>query len=359
MAPIRLLVADNSAVARREIAQMLGVDPALEVVATAATGALTLEKVEEFRPDVLVLELALPDMSGLEVLRALKKLAPRLPVVVFSSLTASTGHLTLDALALGASDYVTKPSSGGAFAMGKAREQLISKIKALHALSHQAPSQQQPPRNTTEPPKRPPRKPRVAVVVVGASTGGPNMLTQVLSEFPAEFPVPVLVAQHMPPVFTRLFAERLSTLCRLRVREASSGEIVRAGQVWIAPGDHHLALAWDGPLVRLVTHQGPPENSCRPAVDVLFRSAAEIYGSGVLAVVMTGMGQDGLKGCQAVSQAGGHIIVQDPGTCVIGSMPRAVIQAGLAPQIVSLGGLSEAIVRRATRMPNSSVPVTA
>jgi two-component system chemotaxis response regulator CheB len=173
----------------------------------------------------------------------------------------------------------------------------------------------------------------------------------VLSTLPAELPVPVLVAQHMPPVFTKLFAERLNTVCRLRVREAVGGEAIRAGQVWIAPGDFHLALTREGPQVRLLTHQGPLENSCRPAVDVLFRSAALTYGSGVLAVVMTGMGQDGLKGCQAVSQAGGQLVVQDPNTCIIGSMPRAVIQAGLSPQVVPLQELGAEIVRRATRVP--------
>jgi two-component system, chemotaxis family, protein-glutamate methylesterase/glutaminase len=187
------------------------------------------------------------------------------------------------------------------------------------------------------------------VVVIGASTGGPNMLVDVISALPADFPVPVLIAQHMPPVFTKLFADRLDSLTPLRVREAVAGEQLRTGQIWIAPGDYHLALVREGPLVKLLTHRGPMENSCRPAVDVLFRSAAQAYGAGVLAVVMTGMGQDGTKGCQAVSQAGGRILVQDPDTCVVGSMPQAVLQAGLAHQVVPLKNLGAEIVRRVTR----------
>lgn len=175
------------------------------------------------------------------------------------------------------------------------------------------------------------------------------MLVEVISALPADFPVPVVITQHMPAGFTKLFADRLDTLSPLRIREAVSGEHLRAGHVWVAPGDYHLALIREGPVVKLLTHRGPLENSCRPAVDVLFRTAAQAYGAGVLAVVMTGMGQDGLKGSQAVSQAGGRIIIQDPDTCIVGSMPQAVLNAGLAHQVVHLKNLGPEIVRRVTR----------
>lgn len=347
MAPIRILVADGSAVARRELSQMLSSDEELEVVAIAPTGHIALEKAEQLRPEVMVLELALPDMKGLDVLKALRRQYPRLPVLIFSALTASTGNLTMDALAHGASDYITKPTTaGGVPFLEQAREQLIAKIKELHSRIQPEPPKAVPLRKRHELAKGPARQPRIGVVVIGASTGGPNMLVEVLSAIPGDFPVPVLIAQHMPPGFTKLFAERLDTLSPLRIREAVSGEQLRAGQVWIAPGDYHLALTREGPLVKLLTHKGPLENSCRPAVDVLFRSAASAYGAGVLAVVMTGMGQDGTKGCQAVSQAGGRIIVQDPDTCIVGSMPQAVLQAGLAHQVVSLKNLGPEIVRR-------------
>jgi two-component system chemotaxis response regulator CheB len=336
---------------------MLRADPALDVVAIAPSGRVALEKADQLHPDVVVLELALPDMNGLDVLKALHQQSPHLPVLIFSTLTESAGNLTMDALAQGASDYITKPTSGGVPFLEKAREQLVLKIKALHARVRPEPVKVLPPRRKHELAKPPPRQPRVGAVVVGASTGGPNMLVEVLSAIPADFPAPVLIAQHMPPGFTRLFAERLDSLSPLQVREALSGEQVRAGQVWVAPGDYHLALTRDGPVVKLVTHQGPLENSCRPAVDVLFRSAAMVYGAGVLAVVMSGMGQDGLKGCQAVSHAGGRIMVQSPETCIVGSMPQAVLQAGLAHQVTPLKELGAEIVRRVLRA-SSARPLT-
>jgi len=350
MAPIRILVADGSAVARRELSQMLGSCPELEVVAFASTGRQALEQVEQLHPEIMVLELLMPDMKGLEVLKALRRLAPRMPVLIFSALTESTGNLTLDALAQGASDYLTKPTTaGGIPIIEQARETLISKIKELHARIQPEAPKASSVRKRHELAKGPARQPRIGVVVVGASTGGPNMLAEVISALPADFPVPVIITQHMPAGFTKLFADRLDTLSPLRIREAVSGEHLRSGHVWVAPGDYHLALTREGPVVKLLTHRGPLENSCRPAVDVLFRTAAQAYGAGVLAVVMTGMGQDGLKGCQAVSQAGGRIIIQDPDTCIVGSMPQAVLQAGLAHQVVHLKNLGPEIVRRVTR----------
>lgn len=329
---------------------MLGSDLELEVVAIAPTGHLALEKVEQLRPEVMVLDLALPDMNGMDVLKALRRQFPRLPVLIFSTLTESTGNLTMDALAHGASDYITKPTTaGGVPFLEQAREPLIAKIKELHSRIQPEPPSASPLRKRHELAKGPARQPRIGVVVVGASTGGPNMLADVISALPADFPVPVLITQHMPAGFTKLFAERLDTLSPLRIREAVSGEQIRAGQVWVAPGDYHLALIREGPVVKLLTHRGPLENSCRPAVDVLFRTAALAYGAGVLAVVMTGMGQDGMKGCQAVSQAGGRVIVQDPETCIVGSMPQAVLQAGLAHQVVHVKNLGPEIVRRVIR----------
>ncbi|WP_224246236.1 chemotaxis-specific protein-glutamate methyltransferase CheB [Hyalangium gracile] len=350
MAPIRILVADSSAVARRELSQMLSSEPGLEVVALSPTGRVALEQTAKLQPEVIVLELSLQDMSGLEVLKELRRQFPRLPVLIFSALAASTGNLTLDALAHGASDYITKPTTaGGVPFLEQARQQLVTKIRELHSRIQPEPPKIIPPRKRHELARPPQRQARIGVVVIGASTGGPNMLNEVIAALPADFPVPVLITQHMPPVFTKLFAERLDTLTPLQVREAVAGEQVRAGQVWVAPGDYHLALVREGPLVKLSTNRGPMENSCRPAVDVLFRSAATVYGAGVLAVVMTGMGKDGMKGCQVVSQAGGRIIVQDPATCVVGSMPQAVLEAGLAHHVVPLKNLGAEIIRRVNR----------
>jgi two-component system chemotaxis response regulator CheB len=350
MTAIRVLIADDSAVARKWVSQLLAEAPELVVVGTAPTGRMALEQVAELHPDVLLLDLAMPDMNGLEVLKQLRQRHPGLPVLMFSALTERAGNLTLDALALGASDYITKPSAReGPDGMARVREQLITKLKELHARAREkgaAPSSAR----VIEPPSPMPLEPlRVTAVVVGVSTGGPRMLPEVLSKLPANLPVPVLIVQHMPPMFTQLFADRLDADCLLHVREARSGEPVLPGHVWIAPGDHHLTLVRDRDTVKLWVHQGPMENSCRPSVDVLFRSAAKVYGPGVLAVVMTGMGQDGLLGSQCVSEAGGQILVQDPDTCVVTSMPRAVMQAGLQHRSVPLKALGAEIVRRVFR----------
>lgn len=350
MAPIRILIADDSAVACRLIALMLGTDPELQVVGTAPTGRLAIEKAEQLTPNVLLLDLAMPDMNGLEVLRVVRKRRPDMAVLMFSALTDRAGNLTLDALSLGASDYLPKPSTlHGAEGLQQARDVLVAKVKAVAA--RPTPQEGTPRRLPVArtPPPIPPRPLNVSVVVIGASTGGPAVLTDLLASLPANLPVPVLITQHMPPVFTRQFAERLDSACPLQVREALSGEVLRPGHVWIAPGDFHLALVRDAGTVRLWTHQGPPVNSCRPAVDVLFRSAAALYGAGVLAVVLTGMGQDGAIGCQDVSDAGGQILVQEPASCIVPGMPRAVIQRGVSHWVVPVTGLGPEIVRRVSR----------
>jgi two-component system, chemotaxis family, protein-glutamate methylesterase/glutaminase len=342
---IRVLVVDDAAVVRRQVSLLLGEDPGLHVVATAPNGRIALTKVEQFQPDVVLLDLEMPELDGLETLKVLRQRAPELPVVMFSALTERAGVLTLEALALGARDYVTKPTTAGGLniTVEAVRDELVRKLKALHVRPAQAPAAQPP---TSRPLPRPQGPARVEVIVIGASTGGPGALVRVVSALPAALSVPVLIVQHMPPLFTRLLAERLADASPLRVREAVSGELLQAGDVWIAPGDFHLAVRRDTAGVRLHTHQGPAENACRPAVDLLFRSAAEVYGAGVLATVLTGMGQDGLRGCRKVSEAGGQVVVQDQASCVIGSMPGVVEQAGLADAVVPLDSLASELVRR-------------
>ncbi|GMU01900.1 chemotaxis response regulator protein-glutamate methylesterase [Corallococcus caeni] len=346
MNPIRVLVVDDAAVVRRQVSLLLDADPGLEVVATAPNGRIALAKVEQFQPDVVLLDLEMPELDGLETLKLLRQRAPDLPVVMFSALTERAGMLTLEALALGARDYVTKPTSAGGMnvTVEAVRDELVRKLKALNVRPASATMAPFP--VTRAPQPRPLVPARVEAIVIGASTGGPGALVRVVSALPADLPVPVLVVQHMPPLFTRLLAERLQGVSPLCVREAVTGASVRAGSVWVAPGDFHLAVCRDATGVRLLTHQGPAENACRPAVDLLFRSAAEVYGAGVLAVVLTGMGQDGLRGCRKVSEAGGQVVVQDQASCVIGSMPGAVEQAGLADAVVPLDALALELVRR-------------
>lgn len=187
------------------------------------------------------------------------------------------------------------------------------------------------------------------IIVIGASTGGPNALAAVLPAFSCEWAIPIVIVQHMPPDFTARLAERLTEKTRLRVREGVARALINAAQAWVAPGDYHCLLRRDGQTVRLATNQEPPVNSCRPSVDVLFRSAAETYGPAVLAVVLTGMGQDGLRGCEAIRAAGGHVLVQDEASSVVWSMPGSVAQAGLAHQVVPLPQIGPAIVQHVQR----------
>jgi two-component system chemotaxis response regulator CheB len=336
VASIGVLVVDDSVVIRRMVAAVLDDDPDIEVVGTASNGRIALDKLPQLRPDIVILDVEMPVMDGLETLRELRVSHPNLPVVMFSTLTERGAMATLDALAAGATDYVTKPSHVGSVAASieRVRLQLIPKIKGLVSATRERAA----PRAPSQPvvAARPLRQDRVDVIAVGCSTGGPDALTAIVAELPKDLSVPVLVVQHMPPLFTRLFAERLDRSCSLTVQEAVEGQLVEAGHILVAPGDHHLTVRRQGNDVRVQLTQEPPENYCRPAVDVLFRSVASTYGTGVLACVLTGMGRDGMKGAERIRAVGGRIVVQDQATSVVWGMPGAVAAAGLANDIVPL-----------------------
>jgi two-component system chemotaxis response regulator CheB len=346
----RVLIVDDSVVIRRLLSDVLAGDPALEVAGVAANGRIALAKLTQVNPDVVVLDVEMPEMNGLELLAALRRDHPRLPVIMFSTLTERGAVHTLEALSLGASDYVTKPSGAGGLtaATAQVRAELIPRIKALRrpALSPPAPGVAAPTLFRSRPDSR---ESGVDVVVIGVSTGGPNALAAVLPNLPPDFPAPVLVVQHMPALFTRFLAERLDRLCPLTVREGISGTRVEGGTIWIAPGDWHMTVERAGTSVVLRTSQGPVENSCRPAVDVLFRSVASVYRPRVLALVLTGMGQDGLRGVQAIRESGGQVLAQDEATSVVWGMPGFVAQAGLADRVLPLDQIGPEIVRRTTR----------
>jgi two-component system, chemotaxis family, protein-glutamate methylesterase/glutaminase len=351
MDKIRVLLVDDSAVVRRLVAAALNDDPELEVVGCAPEGRTALERLPRLLPDVVLLDLEMPGMDGLETLRALRGTHPRLPVLMFSRHTQRGVEATVQALTLGADDYVPKPGDG-LEVQDCVRGQLIPKIKLLGARNRrveQAACCPARPAVCCAPARPADARQVVEVVAVAASTGGPKALTALLSCFPRDWPVPVLVVQHMPPGFTRHLAERLASCCALDVREAAGEEGLSAGRAWVAPGDYHLVLARDGPEVKLRLDQGPPVNSCRPSADVLFGSAAEACGPGVLAVVLTGMGQDGLRGCERVRAAGGRVLVQDESSSVVWSMPGAVARAGLADAVLPLDRLGPEVVRRVRR----------
>jgi two-component system, chemotaxis family, protein-glutamate methylesterase/glutaminase len=357
VAKIRVLIVDDSAVARRLISDMLSADPAVEVVGVAANGRIALERIPQVNPEMVILDVEMPEMDGLETLRAIRQTWPRLPVIMFSSLTERGAGVTLEALTLGASDYVTKPSKGANGQQDGQRvgDELIAKIKTLcrrdlsgidrPSASRNAPPAQAP-RNLSSARAETRTSALVELVAIGVSTGGPNALAELIPAFPSNFYAPIVIVQHMPPLFTRLLAERLAAKGAIEVREAFAGAELKPGVAWIAPGNHHMIVEKNGAKPILNLNQDPPENSCRPAVDVLFRSAARIYGSAIVAVVLTGMGQDGLRGCEAIHQAGGQILVQDEASSVVWGMPGFVARAGLANKVLPLGKIGAEIMHR-------------
>ena len=370
MDPVRVLVVDDSVVVRKIVTDCLSGDPQVQVVGTASNGRLAQGKIAALRPDVVTMDIEMPEMNGIEAVREIRKTDRKLPIIMFSTLTERGASATMEALTAGASDYVTKPANVGSVqaSMAQVREQLLPKLLALTgrqptsasaaaaasprlaatagapAASHAAPA---PPSPRTGPVRTP------AVLVVGSSTGGPEALSTFLPRLPASFPLPVLLVQHMPPLFTTHFAARLDKLCALQVVEATAGSVLRPGTAHLAPGDWHLSVTHQNRERRTVLTQSPPENFCRPAVDPLFRSAVEAFDGAVLAVVLTGMGSDGKLGAQAVRAAGGYVIAQDKATSVVWGMPGAVATAGHADEVLPLDAVADAVMKR---VPRTGVP---
>jgi two-component system chemotaxis response regulator CheB len=276
-----------------------------------------------------------------------------LPIIMFSTLTERGASTTLDALAAGASDYVMKPSNTGSLevTIARIREELLPKIKALcgrRATAHStvaAPAAKPQPR--TVPLRAPaPAPTRIDLLAIGTSTGGPNALGELLPAIPKNLPVPIVIVQHMPPLFTRLLAERLDKQSLIAVQEGEAGVKLEAGRAWIAPGNYHMTVERHGTEVQLSTNQEAPENSCRPAVDPMFRSVARVFGPNVLAVVLTGMGSDGVEGARHIRERGGHVLIQDEESSIVWGMPGQVAAAGLADATYPLSQMAGEIVRR-------------
>ena len=351
MSRIRVLVVDASAVVRKSVADALAGDQEIEVIGTAADGRIALKMVEQLKPDLVTMDLKMPHLDGIETARALRRRGDRLPIIFFTSASGEDVTSTFNALAAGASEFVTKPSSmlGADSSIPQVADELIARIKALvpysgptsatggaatPAARSDALQSEAGPVGTQRP---------VRVVVIGASMGGPEALSRVLRDI-AGLSVPVVLVQHMPALFTRQFAERLDHLCASTVLESAGGEELEPEHVYVAPGDRHLELRATAQGAMTVLHQGPMVNFARPSVDVLFHSAARAFPGGLLAVVLTGMGTDGRGGSEAVVASGGTVLAQDEASSVAWGMPGAVVKAGLAHLVLPLDEIGVAIV---------------
>ncbi len=350
MSKIKVLVVDDSAVYRKILTNILSQDPQIEVVGSAANGKIALELIRRLKPDVITLDLEMPEMDGLETLDHIKREDLPVGAIVFSSHSHSGAKLTFEALEKGAFDFLPKPSNNS-FTQNvrKIATSLIPKIKLCYAKKSFSTQQvQQTIRSAhltqiDKPKSRMFLVTKKDAVAIGSSTGGPSALKEVLSQLDPKISVPIFIAQHMPPVFSAQLAERLNNMCPLTVKEAENGEIVRSKVVYIAPGDYHMEVKKRAEQVVIKLHKGPPENNCRPSVDVLFRSAAQVYENKILAVILTGMGNDGLKGAKMLKEKGAYVVAQDEESSVVWGMPGAVAKAGIADEIVPLHKIAHLI----------------
>ncbi|WP_339741672.1 chemotaxis response regulator protein-glutamate methylesterase [uncultured Maricaulis sp.] len=370
----RVLVIDDSAVARGLMTRWIEEDPDLVLVGSATDGEQGIRKAEELRPDLIVLDVEMPKMDGLAALPILLKTVPKCRIVMASTLTRRGGEVTIRALSMGAADYAPKPQAGRLAGAEEFRRDLLAKLKVLAprsrvsspsapAASPAAPQVRHAP--GTPPPAAAPRafRPvaaapisrgntrrstgRPSIIAIGSSTGGPEALRNVISKFSAGLPAPVVIAQHMPALFTKILAEHLAKASNLPCKEVEHGERLQAGHVYVAPGDFHFTVRRDAAGFFAALDQTPPINFCRPAVDPLFLSVAEATGGNALGVILTGMGHDGREGVRALRGAGGTIIAQDEASSIVWGMPGAVAEAGLADQILPLAEIGSDIVRRA------------
>lgn len=368
---MRVLVVDDTAVFRRVVSDAFAALPEVEVVGVATNGRAALAKIEELEPDLVSLDIEMPEMDGVQVLEALRARNADVGVLVLSALTHKGGELTMKALELGAFDFLTKPAGGSpdqnraflsaelaprlkAFARRREIQKLLKSTAPPVPAPRSAPKPASDP-GSIEPPfpspvaSPPPRKPEM--LLIGVSTGGPVALASLLPKLPASLPVPILVVQHMPPLFTASLAGSLDAKCALTVKEARDGELALPGNVYIAPGGRHMKIHSEGGEKRIRITDDPPENHCKPAVDVLFRSVAHGFPGKAAAVILTGMGSDGTLGCRLLKRHGATVIVQDEASCVVFGMPKEVIQAGMADVVASLDSLPVEILKAVRGLP--------
>lgn len=356
---IRVLVVDDSAFMRKVISDILNQDPSIKVIATARNGQDAIEKVETLKPDVVTLDNEMPVLDGLHALGYIMSECPT-PVVMLSSVDEKAVDITLTAFEYGAVDFIQKPSGEISLNIAEMAEEIRSKVKIaakvdLKKLEFMEEHVKKAAREVehTKPISKPTQNTipilTKKVLAIGASTGGPRALEQVIPKLPADLPAAVLVVQHMPAGFTASLSKRIDSHSQLRVREAKEGDLVQEGEVLIAPGDYHMEIVQkkiNGVKRGVVSlNKNPRELGVRPSVNVLFRSIAQIYGSSIVSVILTGMGADGAEGVEQIKKMGGRAIAEEQNSCVVYGMPKAIVERGLADSIVSLDKIAYEVVR--------------
>jgi two-component system chemotaxis response regulator CheB len=340
MSKIRVLSVDDSALMRQIMTEIINSHSDMEMVATAPDPLVARDLIKKYNPDVLTLDVEMPRMDGIDFLEKLMRLRP-MPVVMVSSLTGKGSEITLRALELGAVDFVTKPQLGIREGMLAYSEMIAEKIRTASRAQIAAHKPISAPATLKAGPLLSSEK----LLVIGASTGGTEAIRHVLQPLPLSSPG-ILITQHMPPGFTRSFAERLNKLCQISVKEAEDGERVLPGHAYIAPGDKHMELARSGANYQIKIHDGPPVNRHRPSVDVLFHSVAKHAGRNAVGVILTGMGNDGAAGMLAMHQAGAWTIAQNEASCVVFGMPREAINMGGVSEVVDLSQVSQQMLAK-------------
>jgi two-component system, chemotaxis family, protein-glutamate methylesterase/glutaminase len=364
--PMRVMVVDDAIVARRLLTRWIGAEPDMMVAACLRTGREAVEQIEEIDPDVVVLDVDMPELDGISALPLLLKKKRDLVVIMASTLTRRSAEISLRALSLGAADYVPKPEAApDATTSAAFHRELIEKIRSLGRRGRSWARQWRPDETASRPAAAPWRRdstPSLAgpiaftlrpfarstpqALLIGSSTGGPQALTTLLGQIGAAVGrAPILITQHMPPTFTTVLAEHLARVSGRGVHEADHGEAVSAGRIYVAPGGRHMRVARGSHGISIALGDDPPINFCKPAVDPLFSSAAAVWGSGSLALVLTGMGSDGTRGAGEIAVAGGSVIAQDEATSAVWGMPRSVAQAGLCSAVLPLGQIAAKINR--------------
>lgn len=347
---IRVVVVDDSALFRRLIRDVLKQIPGCYVVGYAENGQQALEKIEELKPDLITLDVEMPDMNGIEVLRRLNRKQLSLPSIMVSKLTEQGAQVTTDALLEGAFDFVLKPSGQNLLEnqsnLLTALQEKIDLFKQSRRETATASHEPQEPSGPKESPQR------YEAVLIGTSTGGPAALRNVLPRLPEDFPLPILVVQHMPPKYTSRLADRLDEMCALKVQEAEDRTPISPGNIYIAPGGKQMKVVDSAQKVQIRLTDDEPELGCRPAVNYLLRSAASIWKERQVVVILTGMGRDGTQGCEMIREQGGYVITQTAADCAVYGMPKSVIENGLSDQTVRLQALPMILTKR-VQLPHS------